>query len=72
MSQRNPVLHFPQWPVPPPAQGSPAERAAQCSIKLPQGTGGAAIVYHYEGQLVGDYVKCQTEEEIIEMIKTGK
>lgn len=44
MSQRNPVLHFPQWPVPPPAQGSPAERAAQCSIKLPQGTGGAAMV----------------------------
>ena len=30
------------------------------------------IVYHYEGQLVGDYDKCQTEEEIIEMIKTGK
>ena len=29
------------------------------------------IVYHYEGQLVGDYDKCQTEEEIIEMIKTG-
>ncbi len=27
------------------------------------------IVYHYEGQLVGDYDKCQTEEEIIEMIK---
>ena len=23
------------------------------------------IVYHYEGQLVGDYDKCQTEEEII-------
>ncbi|MDE6906346.1 MAG: hypothetical protein K2P76_15735 [Lachnospiraceae bacterium] len=30
------------------------------------------IVYHYEGQLVGDYDKCKTEEEIIEMIKTGK
>lgn len=30
------------------------------------------IVYHYESQLVGDYDKCQTEEEIIEMIKTGK
>ncbi len=30
------------------------------------------IVYHYVGQLVGDYDKCQTEEEIIEMIKTGK
>ena len=30
------------------------------------------VVYHYEGQLVGDYDKCQTEEEIIEMIKTGK
>ena len=26
------------------------------------------IVYHYESQLVGDYDKCQTEEEIIEMI----
>lgn len=30
------------------------------------------IVYHYEGQLVGDYDKCQSEEKIIEMIKTGK
>ncbi len=30
------------------------------------------IVYHYEGQLVGDYDKCQDEEEIIEMIKTGE
>ena len=30
------------------------------------------IVYHYEGKLVGDYDKCQTEEEIIEMIKNGE
>lgn len=30
------------------------------------------IVYHYKGQLVGDCDKCLTEEEIIEMIKTGK
>ena len=29
------------------------------------------IVYHYAGQLVGDYDKCGTEDEIIEMIKTG-
>ncbi len=29
------------------------------------------IVYHYDGQLVGDYDKCETEEEIIEMIKHG-
>ena len=29
-------------------------------------------MYHYEDQLVGDYDKCRTEEEIIEMIKTGK
>ena len=29
------------------------------------------IVYHYDGQLVGDYDKCQTEEEMIEMIKRG-
>lgn len=29
------------------------------------------IVYHVEGQLVGDYDKCHTEEESIEMIKTG-
>lgn len=28
------------------------------------------IVYHYEGQLVGDYDKYQTEEEIIKTIKT--
>ncbi|HJA94522.1 MAG TPA: hypothetical protein H9717_15650 [Candidatus Eisenbergiella merdipullorum] len=30
------------------------------------------IVYYYEGQFVGDYDKCQTEEELIVMIKTGK
>jgi len=29
------------------------------------------IVYHYKDKLVGDYDKGQTEEEIIEMIKTG-
>ena len=29
------------------------------------------IIYHYDGQLVGDYDNCQTEEEIIEMIKIG-
>lgn len=30
------------------------------------------IVYHYEGQLVGDYDKYETVEEIIEMIRTGE
>lgn len=29
------------------------------------------IVYHYEGQLIGDYDKGQTKEEIIEIIKYG-
>lgn len=29
------------------------------------------IRYHYEGQLVGDYDACETEEEIIRMIQTG-
>lgn len=29
------------------------------------------IVYHYDGQLVGDYDKLQTEAEIILMIKHG-
>ena len=29
------------------------------------------ILYHYADQLVGDYDKCRTENEIIEMIKTG-
>jgi len=28
-------------------------------------------VYHYKDQLVGDYDKGQTEEEIIEIIKYG-
>lgn len=32
---------------------------------------GKGIVYHYEGGNEGDYDKCQTEEEIIHMIKTG-
>jgi len=31
----------------------------------------SGIVYHYDGQIVGDYDKCETEEEIIEMIKHG-
>lgn len=30
------------------------------------------IQYHYAGQLVGDYDKGKTEDEIIEMIKTGE
>ena len=30
------------------------------------------VEYHYEGQLDGDYDKCQNEEEIIEMIKNGE
>lgn len=30
------------------------------------------IVYHYEGQLVGDYDRCRTEEDIISMIKNGR
>ena len=29
------------------------------------------IIYHYEGQLVGDYDKGQTETEIIEIIRNG-
>ena len=29
------------------------------------------VVYHYDGQLIGDYDKGQTEEEIIEIIKHG-
>ena len=29
------------------------------------------IIYHYDGQLVGDYDRCQTEEETIEMINAG-
>lgn len=32
----------------------------------------AGVVYHYDGQLVGDYDKGQTEEEIFEIIKYGK
>ncbi len=30
------------------------------------------IIYHYGGQLVGDYDKCNSEDEIIELIKTGQ
>ena len=30
------------------------------------------IVYHYDGQLVGEYDKCQSVEEVIQMIKTGE
>jgi hypothetical protein len=32
----------------------------------------AGIVYHYEGELTGDYDKPSTEEEIIAMILNGK
>ena len=30
------------------------------------------IVYHYKGQIIGDYDQCQTAEEIIKMIRTGE
>ena len=30
------------------------------------------IVYHYEGKLVGDYDKLQSEAEIIELMRTGE
>ena len=29
------------------------------------------VVYHYQGELIGDYDKFNTEEEIINMIKQG-
>ncbi len=32
----------------------------------------AGIVYHYPGQLIGDYDVPQTEEEIIELLCHGK
>lgn len=32
----------------------------------------AGIVYHYDGQIVGDYDMPKTEEPIIDMIMTGK
>ena len=32
----------------------------------------SGIAYHFEVQLVGDYDNCETEEEIIKMIKSGK
>ncbi len=32
----------------------------------------AGVVYHYEGQLVGDYDKPSSEEEIIKFIMNGK
>ena len=32
----------------------------------------AGIVYHYAGELNGDYNKYETEEEIMQMIKSGK
>ncbi len=30
------------------------------------------MVYHYEGKLVGDYDKLQSEAEIIELMRTGE
>lgn len=30
------------------------------------------VVYHHDGKLTGDYDKYDTEEEIMQMIKTGK
>lgn len=29
------------------------------------------VVYHYDGQLVGDYDQCETEDEIFAMIKNS-
>lgn len=30
------------------------------------------LVYHYDGQFIGDYDNCQTEQEIIDMIMNGR
>ncbi len=30
------------------------------------------IIYHYEGQLVGDYDKAESEEEVLQMILQGR
>lgn len=30
------------------------------------------ILYHYDGQLIGDYDRCETEEKIINMLKNGR
>ena len=43
------------------------EELARCLLRNKEN----GIKYHYDGQLVGDYDLCKTEEEIIEMIKYG-
>lgn len=44
-----------------------ADELAKCLLKNKE----KGIVYHYEGQLTGDYDACLTEEQIIEMLKKG-
>lgn len=40
-------------------------------IKAMEKNKSAGMVYHYEGQIIGDYDKSETEDEIIELIKKG-
>lgn len=32
----------------------------------------SGVVYHYEGQLIGDYDSFKTEKEILEFIRNGE
>ena len=31
-----------------------------------------SVLIHYDGQLIGDYDRCKTEEKIINMLKNGR
>ncbi len=45
-----------------------ADKLASCLL----GNKAKGVVYHYEGELVGDYDQCRTQDEVFHMILTGE
>ncbi len=50
------------------AKDNSADELTRCLMR----NEAAGVVYHYKGQLVGDYDLCSNENEIAEMIRSGK
>lgn len=50
------------------AKDNGADELVRCLIR----NEAAGVVYHYEGQLVGDYDLCSNEDQLLVMIRSGK
>ena len=40
--------------------------------RVPDAVTQAGIIYHYQGQLVGDYDKCENADEVMGMLEGAK